>query len=365
MSGLATIVLPFYNLAHMTRACLHSLARCTEYDPLQLILVDNGSQPEEGALVRNELRASYRPLWLLLQLPQNRGWVGGCLAAYQKAPPETEWLVLLNNDTVLSPGWLTRMIGALEAHPEFGVMGCVSAGGAGWQDLERMQDRHWIAAELPVPASPADLEAAALQLAARHGREVREAQMAAFFCAVLRREMIEEIGFLDPRFGLGLGDDDDLCRRARAAGWKVGIALDALVWHWHRSTFQALALEGLDWEVGQEQNRQLLAQKEAAVQMKYLGRDGYPYIMGVPARDLTAADLLELAEQGRKREALLRTGLYAATDELEIRPFCGYPKEDGSPCRRTVPAWGERCWQHREVTDAKEATNVAEEVNDG
>lgn len=360
---LATIILPTYGLPQYTLACLGSLTRCTEYQPVELIWVDNGSEWGQQQVVRTYLEAGSPIPWRVITLKENRGWVGGCLAGYEALAPETRWVVLLNNDTVVSVGWLTRMIRALESNPDWGIMGCVSAGGGGWQDMGRLQGRGWIVKDIVPPATPDDLDQVAQQLAARYQGQVREAPMVSFFAVVLRRRMLEEIGFLDSRFGLGLGDDDDLCRRARYHGWRVGLALEVLIWHWRRTTFKALALEGRDWRAMQQANIEYLEWKGQNMykELTYLGdpKTGYPYIMSVPARDLYGDDLVALEGMGITKKSLIQSGLYVDSSFVEVEPFCGAPTEEGAPCRRTVERWGMRCWQHRETIE------TIEEVDDG
>ena len=344
--SLAAIIMPYHNLANRTLECLASLQKRTHYADTWLILVDNGSEPEQGSLVDEYLLKGYGMTWTHLRLAENGGWVGGCIAGYECATSDAEmqpeWIVLLNNDTILSSGWLTRMITALRDNVRYGVMGCVSVGGRGWQRLDQLQERGWIEASIPTPRSPKELERLGFLLRSYHGFQVHNVgSMVAFFCAVLRREMLDQIGFLDERIGMGAGDDDDLCRRARERGWKIGLALDVPIWHYHHQTFNQL------YAGRQEPPSGVTPMKE----LVYLGGRSRPYIMGVPARDLDSTDLMQLASTGFDRETLLHSGLYAETSELEVHPFCGVQTESGEPCQRPVDAWGDHCWQHLEETE--------------
>ena len=64
--------------------------------------------------------------------------------------------------------------------------------------------------------------------------------MLAFFCTLFRKDVFREIGFLDPSFEDGLGDDDDLCKRMADAGLSCALSMGTYVHHDHRSTFAAL-----------------------------------------------------------------------------------------------------------------------------
>ena len=87
--------------------------------------------------------------------------------------------------------------------------------------------------------------------------------------------------------------------------------------------------------------------ENAHILYRYLGPG---YMMCVPARDLTAADILEVVErEGITLEEIEASGLYEAVSLVEVQPFCGAPTRDGGRCRRWVAQWGEYCYQHQEV----------------
>ena len=353
MSGLAVIIMPVYNQIEKTLACLESMGKHTHYEDTHLFVVDNNSEPGQFETVAAYLDDGFPISWNMIGLHENRGWIGGCWEVYPiVCKSQAKWVALLNNDTVLSDSWLGRMIMQLEEHPEYGIMGCVSAGGMGWQDIGNLEQRRKVSHDVSVPQSPDDLDDTVAAIRGYHLGEVLDANMVAFFCVVLRRTMLQETGFLDRRFGLGLGDDDDLCRRARMKGWKVGVALDVPVWHWHRTTFRALAAEGIDWMDTRDTNRGLLAHKEGEMytELTYIGKAGQ-YIMGVPARDLTPMDLAAVVDAGiATKSDLIRSGLYVGVEDIEIQPFCGARTVDGGVCKRAVDYWGYRCWQHNSST---------------
>jgi hypothetical protein len=77
---------------------------------------------------------------------------------------------------------------------------------------------------------------------------------------------------------------------------------------------------------------------------------GPGYLMGVPARDLTASDLLEVRErEGVTRAVIEASGIYEPISAAEVPPFCGAPTGEGGRCKRRVERWGERCYQHQGV----------------
>jgi Flp pilus assembly protein TadD len=81
-------------------------------------------------------------------------------------------------------------------------------------------------------------------------------------CMLMRRTMLEEIGLFDTRFGIGNFEDDDICLRARMAGYKVLWAKDAFVHHEGSRTFRSI---DVDYGGLMEENRGKFAAKWAPV----------------------------------------------------------------------------------------------------
>ena len=67
-----------------------------------------------------------------------------------------------------------------------------------------------------------------------------ETDSLAFFCVAMRRSVIEAVGLLDEAYGIGFFEDDDYCRRAQQAGYKLVIADDVFVHHHHSVSFDAM-----------------------------------------------------------------------------------------------------------------------------
>jgi GT2 family glycosyltransferase len=141
------------------------------------------------------------------------------------------YLVLLNNDTVVPKGWVEPMLRHLDL-PHVGLVGPVtnSVGNeakidVAYSSLEQMEDF-------------------SDRYTAQHRGRVFDISMLAMFCVAMRREVFEEIGFLDEKFGVGMFEDDDYSRRAQNLGYRTVCAEDAFVHHYGQASFKKLIASG-------------------------------------------------------------------------------------------------------------------------
>jgi GT2 family glycosyltransferase/tetratricopeptide (TPR) repeat protein len=236
--GLTSIIVVAWNQWAFTRLCLESIARCTP-EPHEVIVVDNGSADEtpEG------LRAF--PHVRVVRNSENRGFPA---AANQGiAAASGEFLLLLNNDVVVTPGWLGRLHRPLAAAPALGLVGPVTNAASGPQQ---------------VPAAYAatleDLDEFADGWARDHHGQTVPCGRLVGFCLLLRRSVVQRVGPLDEGFGVGNFEDDDLCLRAQRAGFGLAIARDAFVHHFGSVSFRA---SGLDFAGLLARNRQRFVEK--------------------------------------------------------------------------------------------------------
>jgi len=216
--GLAvSVVIVSWNTRDLLERCLRSV-ECfgAAYSDQQIIVVDNGSQDGSAQMVREQ--------WPHVQLIANAGNEG-----YQRAnnrgmvEATGDVLLLINADAELTDGCLDTMIGCLQRDPGVGVVGPrLVFGGGSWQ--------RWTAGNDPDLLGAATFFLFAERVSRRAGlrslwltRDVStafEPDWVSSACVLLRRDVLRDTGLMDERF-FAYMDDVDLCRRARAAGWKV------------------------------------------------------------------------------------------------------------------------------------------------
>jgi GT2 family glycosyltransferase/tetratricopeptide (TPR) repeat protein/glycosyltransferase involved in cell wall biosynthesis len=253
---LVSIVILAHNQIRDTQQCLASIEKHT---PLghELILVDNGSTDGTGQFFRG-YAAKHSHVRVILN-HANLGFSAGNNQGLACARGDS--ILLLNNDTVVTSGWLERMLATLELYPECGLVGPVSNSVSGPQ---LVASAHY--------SSLDQMPKFAGQWCAVHAGQSAEAARLVGFCLLLRRALLEKIGGLDPQFGSGNFEDDDLCLRAGLAGFKMRITLDAFVHHTGGQTFKGARI---DYRASLLRNWELFKTKWALPQDAPLDK-GYP-----------------------------------------------------------------------------------------
>lgn len=241
---LASVIVPCFDQLEFTRLCVPALFRHTRR-PWELIVVDNGSADVTAQYLAGVRDAAPVRVEVITN-PANRGFPAACNQGLRAA--RGDYLVLLNNDAVVTHDWLDQLAALAESDPTVGLTGPMSNYAAPPQLVEQ------------VPY--ADLEAMG-RFAAHWGEAHRGQWFAAGklsgFCLLLKRSVLEALGGLDERFGLGFFDDDDLALRAKQAGFTLAVAHDLFVHHFGSRTFTGA---GIDAEA-------LLAENQAKFQAKW------------------------------------------------------------------------------------------------
>ncbi|MEN6458468.1 MAG: glycosyltransferase [Thermoguttaceae bacterium] len=221
---LVSIVVVTYNNLALNQACLESIYRKTDWPNFEVIVVDNASR--DGTAEWLQAEQAIRPRLQVILNQDNRGFSGANNQGMRAA--HGDYFCLLNNDTLVTRGWLSTLVGHLRTWPDLGLIGPVS-------------NRVGNEAKVPVGyATPAEMPRWAAQYCWQHDGETFPIEMLGFFCVVFPRQVYRHVGELDERFGVGCFEDDDYCRRVRAEGYQIRCARDAFVHHWLEASFQLL-----------------------------------------------------------------------------------------------------------------------------
>lgn len=220
----ASVIVLTYNNLDYTKACLESLEQFTDYPDWELIIVDNASTDGTPAFLQDY--AGGRSHVRLILNDDNLGFAGGNNCGLRVA--KGEYIVLLNNDTYVTQGWLYGLIRHLAKDPKLGLVSPVTNNIGN----EAKIDIHY--------SDMSEMAAAARAYTAAHARHLIPNDVVAFFCVAWRRSLLEEVGLLDEQFELGFFEDDDYCRRVREAGYGVAIAEDVFIHHHLSASFGTL-----------------------------------------------------------------------------------------------------------------------------
>ena len=113
------VIIPVHNNWPLTRDCLTSLAACTDA-AIRVIVADNGSTDDTSACPHLG-RTLFGDRFAFVRFDTNRNFGPACNAA--AATAEEDLLLFLNNDTLLSPGWLPPLVHALESDARLAAVG--------------------------------------------------------------------------------------------------------------------------------------------------------------------------------------------------------------------------------------------------
>ncbi len=214
-----SIVIPVYNKITYTSACLRSLAEHAGPIPFEVIVVDDGSSDATPQRLTDV--AGIRTL----RNAQNLGFIGSCNAG--AAIARGEYVLFLNNDTIVTAGWLEALVRCIESAPDAGLVGAklvypdgrlqeaggiVFNDGSGW-NVGRFEN-------------PTDARFT-------FRREVDYCSGAAI---LLRRDLFNQLGGFDSRYTPAYYEDTDLAFAVRAAGFKVYYEPAATVVHFEGIT---------------------------------------------------------------------------------------------------------------------------------
>lgn len=225
--GKAGIVIVSYQNLDRIRECVESIVAHTDYPDYEVVIVDNASSPEV-VLFLQDFCASH-PRFRLIVSDDNLGFAKGNNLGVSVLGSDCEYVVLLNNDTVVTDGWLAGLTRRLH-DPTIGIVGPVT-----WPN--------GTANEAAVPVDYTDMagmHAFAAEWSSRHRGEAFDLPMLAFYCVAMRRGDLDRIGSLDEAFGIGMFEDDDYAMRVRGAGLRVVCARDVFIHHVGRSSFGRL-----------------------------------------------------------------------------------------------------------------------------
>lgn len=216
-SELTSIIIICLNGLDLTRACVTSILANTP-DKYELIFVDNGSSDGTVEYLQSIPGAK------VVSLSRNVGFAAA--ANYGLAEARGDYVLFLNNDTVVYQHWLTTLINQLARSPATGAVGPVSNYVGGAQLIQPV-----------LTGNDLQFKNFAGQRLVEKINESRPTHFLSGFCLLVKRAVVEQIGGFDEQFFPGNFEDDDFCLRILLAGYNLAIADDVFVYHVGSRTF--------------------------------------------------------------------------------------------------------------------------------
>lgn len=256
------IIIPVFNNWQFTRDCIESIITYTEAykTPYLIVIVDNGSTDNTDNYLKSAIYQNNRTgsSIMVLRNKENLGFVKAVnqgitfLKGYDAD-------IIMNNDVKVSRGWLEKIEKAFTID-DVGLTTLITNTGASLQNYGRLRNF--------LPGIPKiidfderkNIEDNNFVLENHYrGKILYNIPNIVFSLCAIRADVVNDVGALDENLGLGLGDDDDYCIRARLQGYKCALCLDGYYYHYHRRTFRLL--DRKDWQEQQFKNIEYLRQK--------------------------------------------------------------------------------------------------------
>ncbi len=196
-----------WNDTTLTTRCLQSVF-ASDYPQLQVVLVDNGSEPPCGPQLQQQF-----PAVTLIQNPHNQGFSGGANRGLEKAlEMGADYIHLIGNDATLAPDAISKLVSACEQQPDVGAAGPLLL------DSVRPDTVQFYTAQLDRDQAAHYHEHVGDVHADQEWPTV-DSEFIPCVALLFRAKALRTVGLLDESFGT-CWEDYDLCLRLHDAGWR-------------------------------------------------------------------------------------------------------------------------------------------------
>ncbi len=214
-----SIIIPVFNQLEFTKKCITSIRKNTHTN-YEIIIINNASTDTTLEFLNQEKDI------IILNNEENIGYPKAINQGLRIAKGRD--IVLLNNDTIVTNGWLERLLMVKDSNKNVGIVGVYSNLISGPQVDKDCKYR-----------KIDEMHLYALQNYNNRKYSWIKYPRIAFVCVLINGQLINKIGGLDERFTPGNFEDDDFCLRAQIAGYQSYIATDVFIHHYGSVSFKA------------------------------------------------------------------------------------------------------------------------------
>lgn len=260
----ADAIVCVWNALEDVKLCLDAVVTHLEANQNLIVVNDKSDHPTTAFL--REFAAAHRQM-TLIENAENLGYTKS--ANRGLAASDADFRVLLNSDTIVSAGWLAKMMDVAYSNNAIGIVGPMS-NAASWQSIPDTRSTKGQTAinALPPNVTPAECDEACEQWSL--GDCFPSVPLVHGFCLGIKSEVIDKIGcFDDVNFARFYGEENDYCFRARRAGFELAIATNVFVYHAKsRSIAQEIRL--IHMEAAGKRFREIYGAEEVALAVKQM-----------------------------------------------------------------------------------------------
>ena len=224
-----SIIVVAHNVRELVDECLSCVRESTDRLRKQILFVDNGSSDGTADMLEDKF-----PEVELIKSPENLGFIRANNLAYRGA--QGRYVLMLNSDAFVGPETLQTFVDFMEGHPQVGICGpkVLNQDGSFQKQCRRGEPRPMAMFSYYFRLSslfPKNRMFGGYLLEYEDEDKTLEVDALSGSCMLIRREVVDQIGYLDEQF-YAYQEDTDYCTRARQVGWKVYYYPEAQVIHY-------------------------------------------------------------------------------------------------------------------------------------
>ena len=213
-----SIIILTYNNIMYNHICIDSIRKYTKQNTYEIVVVDNNSTDGTREWLKEQ-----KDIVVILN-EENVGFPKGCNIGIAASEKEND-ILLLNNDTVVTPRWLDNLKACVYSDDKIGAAASITNNCSNYQSVK--------VPYIDIKDMTAFAEANNVSSPGKWEEKVRLVA----FCMIIKREVLNKIGILDERFTPGNFEDDDLSMRIIEAGYKMMLCNDSFIHHFGSSSF--------------------------------------------------------------------------------------------------------------------------------